>query len=100
MAAGSVSAQATAPSTGGPVRAATWPVMKDIYGEEYCAAVDESLAMSAPGYMYFNGSGEVTNRIIDAVIRMSQGEDAGTVMQWLDEEAKAIVEKSDLKTAS
>lgn len=92
--------QATAPSTGGPVRAATWPVMKDIYGEEYCAAVDESLAMSAPGYMYFNGSGEVTNRIIDAVIRMSQGEDAGTVMQWLDEEAKAIVEKSDLKTAS
>lgn len=88
---------ATAQSTYGPVRASTWADMKDTFGEEYCEAVDASLNMSIPGYMYFNGSGEINGRIIDAVIRISQGEDADTVMQWLDDEAAAIISKEGLK---
>ncbi len=88
---------ATAQSTYGPVRASTWKAMESIFGEEFSSAVDKSLNMSAPGYMYFNGAGEVGGRIIDAVIRISQGEDVNTVMSWLDNEAKGIVEKEGLK---
>lgn len=87
----------TAEVTYGPVRASAWEEKSGEFGEEFCAAVDESLNMSAPGYMYFNGAGEVTDKIIDAVVRISQGEDLDTVMQWLDEQAQAIVEKEGLK---
>ena len=58
---------------------------------------DEALNISAPGYMYFNGAAEVTGRIIDAVVRISQGEDLDEVMNWMDAEAQAIVEKEGLK---
>lgn len=88
---------ATAEGTYGPVRASTWDDMKDTFGTEFCEAVDASLNMSVPGYMYFNGSGEVGGRIIDAVIRMSQGEDADKVMQWLDNEAATIISNEGLK---
>ena len=47
--------------------------------------------------MYFNGAAEVTGRIIDAVVRISQGEDLDEVMNWMDAEAQAIVEKEGLK---
>ncbi|HWP21599.1 MAG TPA: extracellular solute-binding protein [Candidatus Cryosericum sp.] len=90
--------QATAKNTYGPVRASTWKTMASVFGDEFSTAVDTSLNMSAPGYMYFNGSSEICGRIIDAVIRISQGEDANTVMQWLDNEAKTIVENEGLKT--
>ena len=87
----------TATATFGPVRASTWEAKSADFGEEYCAAVDKALNISAPGYMYFNGAAEVTDKIIDAVVRISQGEDLDTVMQWMDDEAKAIVEKEGLK---
>ena len=87
----------TATATYGPVRASTWEAKSGEFGEEYCAAVDEALNISAPGYMYFNGAAEVTDKIIDAVIRISQGEDLDEVMEWMDAEAQAIVEKEGLK---
>lgn len=87
----------TANDTFGPVRASTWKAKSEEFGAEFCAAVDESLNMSAPGYMYFNGASEVTDRIIDAVVRISQGEDLDEVMQWMDDQAKGIVEKEGLK---
>jgi len=87
----------TATGTYGPVRASAWEAKSNEFGAEFCEAVDKSLNMSAPGYMYFDGASEVTDRIIDAVIRISQGEDLDTVMTWLDNEAKAIVEEKGLK---
>ncbi len=87
----------TAPSTYGPVRESTWANSTETFGEEYSKAVDESLKMSVPGYMYFPGAREVADRIIDAVIRISQGEDPDTVMQWLDSTAQEIVKQQGLK---
>ncbi len=87
----------TATGTYGPVRASAWEAKSAEFGEEFCNAVDTSLNMSAPGYMYFNGAGEVTDKIIDAVVRISQGEDLDTVMEWMDQQAKEIVEKEGLK---
>ena len=87
----------TATATYGPVRASTWEAKSAEFGEEYCEAVDAALNISAPGYMYFNGAAEVTDKIIDAVVRISQGEDLDEVMEWMDGEAQAIVEKEGLK---
>jgi multiple sugar transport system substrate-binding protein len=86
----------TAPATFGPVRASTWSEMSDKFGKEFSSAVDESLRMSAPGYMYFAGSREVSDRIIDAVIKISQGEDADKTMKWLNDEAEKIVKQQGL----
>lgn len=86
----------TAPSTYGPVRESTWKAMSDKFGPEFSQAVDESLKMSAPGYMYFPGAREVADRIIDAVIKISQGEDPAAVMEWLNQTAEEIVKKEGL----
>ena len=86
----------TAPSTYGPVRASTWAAMSDTFGKEFTIAVDENLKVAVPGYMYFPGSGEIGDRIIDAVIRISQGEDADTVMKELNDQAAEIVKEQGL----
>lgn len=86
----------TAPATYGPVRASTWKAMSDQFGPEFTQAVDESLNMSVPGYMYFPGAREVADRIIDAVIKISQGEDPDEVMNWLNQTSEEIVKKEGL----
>lgn len=86
----------TAPSTYGPVRESTWKAMADTFGPEFSAAVDKSLKMSIPGYMYFPGAREVADRIIDAVIKISQGEDAQATMEWLNSQAAEIVKAQGL----
>ncbi|NLG84258.1 MAG: extracellular solute-binding protein [Firmicutes bacterium] len=87
----------TAPMTYGPVRRSSWKSLRKTFGSDFCQAVDTSLAMSVPGYMYFPGAREVADRIIDAVIRISQGEDANQVMNWLDSTAKDIVKRNGLR---
>lgn len=87
----------TAEGTYGPVRVSTWKNMTDVFGTEFCQAVDQSLNMSAPGYLYFNGASEINSRIIDSVIKISQGEDADTVMSELNTQAAEIIDKSGLK---
>lgn len=86
----------TAPSTYGPVRASTWAAMSDTFGKEFTTAVNENLKVAVPGYMYFTGSGEINDRIIDAVIRISQGEDADSVMEELNDQAAEIVKQNGL----
>jgi ABC-type glycerol-3-phosphate transport system substrate-binding protein len=86
----------TAPSTFGPVRESTWKAVADDFGPEFSSAVDASLKMSIPGYMYFPGSGEITDRIIDAVIKISQGEDVDATMEWLNSSAADIVKQQGL----
>jgi ABC-type glycerol-3-phosphate transport system substrate-binding protein len=88
--------QVTAPSTYGPVRASTWSTMSSKFGPEFSSAVDQNLKISVPGYMYFTGSGEVVDRIIDAVIKISQGSDADQVMKDLNDEAANIVQQNGL----
>ena len=88
--------QVTAPSTYGPVRASTWAAMSDKFGPEFSSAVDQNLKISVPGYMYFAGSGEVVDRIIDAVVKISQGEDPEKTMQTLNDEAADIVKQQGL----
>jgi len=88
----------TAPNTYGPVRESTWDQLAGtVFSEEYASAVDKSLKMSAPGYMYFPGAREVADRIIDAIMKMEQGKDPETVMNWLNNEAETIVERNKLK---
>ena len=86
----------TAQSTFGPVRASTWATMSDKFGAEFSSAVDQNLKISVPGYMYFTGSGEVVDRIIDAVIKISQGEDPDKTMKTLNDEAADIVKQNGL----
>lgn len=89
--------QITAPATYGPVRQSTWKSLAGKFGQEYVNAVDASLNISIPGYMYFPGSREVADRIIDAVVRISQGEDADKVMKELNDTAQKIVIDQGLK---
>jgi multiple sugar transport system substrate-binding protein len=89
--------QITAPATYGPVRESTWAAMAPVFGREFSDAVDASLKMSAPGYMYFSGAREVCDRIIDAVIDLSRGADTMTVMRRLDNQAKVIVQENNLR---
>jgi ABC-type glycerol-3-phosphate transport system substrate-binding protein len=70
--------------------------MSDTFGKEFTIAVDENLKVAVPGYMYFPGSGEIGDRIIDAVIRISQGEDADTVMKELNDQAEEIFKEQGL----
>lgn len=86
----------TAPSTFGPVRESTWAAMSDKFGPEFSKAVDTSLKMSIPGYMYFPGAREVADRIIDAVIKISQGDDPVATMEWLNTTAADIVKQQGL----
>jgi len=86
----------TAPSTYGPVRASTWASVSDKFGSEFASAVDQSLKISVPGYMYFPGSGEIVDRIIDAVVKISQGEDPEKTMQTLNDQAADIVKQQGL----
>ncbi|MHC1783983.1 MAG: ABC transporter substrate-binding protein [Anaerolineaceae bacterium] len=86
----------TAPSTFGPVRESTWKAMSDKFGAEFSSAVDASLKMSIPGYMYFPGAREVADRIIDAVIKISQGEDPDKTMEWLNTTSADIVKQQGL----
>ena len=86
----------TAPSTYGPVRASTWAAMSDKFGPEFTSAVDQNLKISVPGYMYFPGSGEIVDRIIDAVVKISQGEDPAKTMQTLNDQAADIVKQQGL----
>ncbi len=85
----------TAPSTYGPVRESTWKAMTSATGQ-FAQAVDEALRVSVPGYMYFPGSREVADKIIDAVIKLTQGEDLGATMNWLNQEAEKIVRRNGL----
>ena len=87
----------TALSTYGPVRESTWNNMSDKFGAEFVKAVDESLKMSIPGYMYFTGAREVCDRITDAVLKISLGDNPDEVMKWLNDTAKQIVEEQGLK---
>ncbi|OGO62897.1 MAG: hypothetical protein A2Z45_11600 [Chloroflexi bacterium RBG_19FT_COMBO_55_16] len=88
----------TGKATYGPVRASSWNKLSaDFFSPEFVKAADESFKMSIPGYMYFNGAREVSDRIIDAVIRISTGDDSATVMEELNQQAKDIVEKEGLK---
>ena len=87
----------TGKSTFGPVRASTWAELGKVFPPDFTAAADASFKMSIPGYMYFDGSREVADRIIDAVMRIKSGEDPEKVMGDLNEQALKIVEKNHLK---
>jgi len=94
---GPASERATAKATYGPVRQSTWKNSVEIFGKEFTNAVDVSLKMSAPGYMYFAGARELADRIIDGVIRVTQGADARDVAKWLDDNALEIVKRNKLR---
>lgn len=85
----------TAPNTYGPVRASTWKSMQAA-DPEYAKAVDQSLRISTPGYMYFPGAREVADRIIDAVIKLTQGEDLDATMEWLNTVSEEVVRRNEL----
>ncbi|MCA9774439.1 MAG: sugar ABC transporter substrate-binding protein [Myxococcales bacterium] len=87
----------TGKATFGPVRATSWKQLGTEFPPEFTAAADESFKISVPGYMYFDGAREVADRIIDAVIRIKNGENAETVMGELNDQAKKIVEANHLK---
>jgi multiple sugar transport system substrate-binding protein len=87
----------TAKSTYGPVRASSWnELAASFFSPEFVKAADASFKMSIPGYMYFDGSREVADRIIDAVMRLTAGEDSATVMNDLNQQALDIVTKEGL----
>ncbi len=87
----------TGRTTFGPVRASSWKKLGGEFPPEFTAAADESLKISVPGYMYFDGAREVADHIIDAVIRIKRGEDPQKVLRGMDEKALKVVKANHLK---
>ena len=77
-----------------PTRQSTWNELSKNLNPEFVEVVQKSIEMSIPGYMYFPGSREIADRIIDAVIMISKGKEPNEVMQWLENQSIEILKKN------